>query len=437
MTVSARRFRLSEQREGIAVKPSIALTAARNPRRARLAWLGCRPLSWAALLVTLGLAAPAVVGVAASVNRHPGNAALHLGSVLAGDAPQHRLTLDVDAGDPEIHRVEVRYPPGFSFKGFHALGDPGTAVGAYGLDFVFDGTPDVEVPLRSLGAGSAFVDVFADGRFDSVLEPVLHQMGGSTFSLTLPFGGDATAATLEAARSVRVSLVLFGGLIANPRLGGWHVIEGDLITVDPDTDGSDDGRGDLPFTRHVELPVKIFGPGLVPFARLDVTRFDLVAGAGLRPNLVVGAGFSRPDDLSDLVVGAGFSRPEHPRPDDRFEMHGRLVLGPKSDGIDLGREIVTVTLDHFRQSIEGRSFVRAGSFYHYRGSRPGITQLDFGPDGRFHIRADGLHWIAQPREPLSPVHWRHGFDPRLRFALRLGNDLGETTVRDARAPRGF
>jgi hypothetical protein len=361
--------------------------------------------------------------VATHAGGQSATAALYLSSLRAAEAPEHRLTLDVAAGDPEIYRAEVIYPPGFSFTGFHTLGDPGTVVGAYGLDFAFDGTPDVTVPLRSLDRGSAYADVFADGRFDAALEPVLRQIGGASFSLTLPFGGDATGATLEASRSVRVSLVLVAGLIANPSLGGRHVITGDLTTVDPDTGGPDDGRGDPPATQPVEFAVEIDGPTLTPFAWLRVSHFHLTVRAGASAGL----------DNAGAEAPALRMRAR----DGRFEVHGRLALGPSSDGIDLAREIVTVTLDRFRQSIEGRSFVRLGPFYRYRGRAPGITWMDLGPDGRFHIRADGVRWIGHGNEPQSPPRWRHGFGPPLGFALRIGNDLGETTVRDGRGRHGF
>src|SRR5262245_20594274 len=185
------------------------------------------------------------------------NAALALDSYDAGASPAHRLSFEVRAGELEVYRATVVYPDQFRFNGFDALGPVNTQVGALTVDFNFDGVPDTTIPLRSLGPSSAYADVIPDGRFTQGVEPMLGRSGGNALTLVLPFGGDARRDTVVVPRAARISVVLFEGLLTNPRAGGSYTISAELTSVDPDTDGPDDGRDPAPSTVAFAVEVTV------------------------------------------------------------------------------------------------------------------------------------------------------------------------------------
>ena len=185
------------------------------------------------------------------------NAALTLDSDEAGASPSQRLSFDVQSGELEVYRVTITYPGAFRFNGFDALGPQNTPVGALALDFNFDGVPDITIPLRSLGPSAVYADVIPDGRFSPNLEPMLGRAGGTAFTLVLPFGGDANRNTIVAARAARVSVMLFAGVLRNPLAGGEYAVAAELVSVDPDTDGPDDGLGTPPLTAAFTTAVSI------------------------------------------------------------------------------------------------------------------------------------------------------------------------------------
>jgi hypothetical protein len=215
-----------------------------------------RPVArWAGALLALVLLAP--LPAPAFEFAVAQNAALTIDSDEAGASPAHRLSFDVHSGELEVYRVAITYPDAFRVIGFDALGPLHTPVGALLVDFDFDGVPDLSIPLRSLGPSGAYADVIPDGRFTPSLEPMLGRSGGSAFDLVLPFGGDADRTTLVAPRAARVSLVLFAGVLRSPAEGGEYTVGAVLTSVDPDTDGPDDGLGASPLTVAFTTTVSI------------------------------------------------------------------------------------------------------------------------------------------------------------------------------------
>lgn len=308
------------------------------------------------------------------------NPVLVLDSHKAGRSPAHRLSFDVSSGELEIYRAVLTYPDGFRFQGFDALGPANTSVGAYEIDFNADGIAERTVPLRSLTPNSAYADVLTDEAFSPDLEPVLEQGGGAEFHLRLPFGGDANPDTLVVPFDARLSLVLFSGLLANPDAGGIYTVNATLTSVDPDTDGADNGLS--------EPPVSVSGAA-------DVSIEDVLF-AELRI------------DKADLKLQDG--------PGDRCMVHGRFRLAGASDGIDPPHEEVTVTFDQFGQRIPGDLFSPTGNGFHFKDKGPGIKQLKLQADGQFEVDARDL--ALERLDPNRPV----------RFTLQIGDDRGEVEI---------
>jgi hypothetical protein len=333
-----------------------------------------RRTGWCALLLAAGLgAAPAH---ALDYGRSP-NPLFELGSDRAGQSPAHALSFSVFRGELETYRAVVTYPDGFRFRGFQALGPPGAQVGAVTLDLNGDGTADLMVPLRSMTSGLAYADVIPDGRFSSGLEPVLRHADVATFTLRMPFGGDANADTLVTPFDARVAIALFPGLIVSPRRAGTYAITAELLSVDPDTDGADDGAGAPPVGLAFELPLLITAPPVIPFADLCIDKADIK--------------------------------------DDGFTVHGRYALGSGSGGPSFPADAVTVTLGGFQQTIPGSAFSVLGHGLQFHGREPGIKRLVIGRDGRFQLDARDvdLNGLDRTRAP---------------FSLQVGDDRGETDL---------
>jgi hypothetical protein len=329
---------------------------------------------------------------------------LRLDSSTAGERPVHRLTLDIRAGNPEVHQATLRYPEGFRFLGFQVLGPPHSPVGAYEVDVDHDGTPEISAPLRSLSDEAAYVDMIADGAFSRALEPVLQRRAGTGFELTLPHGGDGNHRTVAARFTARVSLSLAAGLLANPPIGGSYDVLCALITVDPDTDGPSDGAGDEPLVREFVQTVQITGPSIVPFAHLSIDGFDVM---------------------------------RHSRDRFRFSLRGRLEVGASSDGLDVSREYVSVRLEWIRsvltrlglarpgtssgvhssltrwfsQTIRGADFTRVGHGFHFKGAGPGIERFRLSHDGRFDADARDVALVTHPGRMVQ-------------LTMRIGTDRG-------------
>lgn len=305
---------------------------------------------------------------------------LHLSSNQGGARPAHRITLNLQRGDLELYRATLTYPSGFRFAGFEV---PGAPVGRYEVDADLDGTPDRVLVLQALSRDTAYADLLADGRFDPDVDPRLQFAGGASFDLQLPLGGDARSDTLVVPFGARVSLVLYAGPLANPAFGGRYTIAAEVASVDPDTDGPDDGEGAGPITRQFALEAAIDGPAIAPFAALAVHEFLLLRGGASR---------------------------------DHFLVQGRFQAGPASDGFRLTNETVTLAFDGFSQTVPGSAFRGRGSVYVFTGRVPGIVVLQLHLDtGRFIAVASRLTLGLESHQPV-------------RFTLRIGNDHGETTA---------
>jgi hypothetical protein len=335
----------------------------------------------ARLVVFLALIAIA----AAPVGRRqlPQNDAfLTLSSHASGATGVHRLSFSIVAGDPELYSATVSYAEGFRLTGFGTQGPAGSTIGSYELDFNSDGVSDRVTPIRSVSNTLAYIDVIEDGRFTPDLEPALHGDADATLRLRLPFGGDANADTRVSPAGARAVLALNTGIIVNPPLGGDYLVQARLTTVDPDSDGPDDGIGNAPETTALSVTVRIDGPMLVPFQRLTVDQFDV----------------------------------RDKRPGDRFDVRGRFVLGTGSDGIDLRHDNVTVSFASFSQTIPGSAFKRTGHSLVYKGGGgPGVHRFELGRDGRFEVDARRLTLINIGPQPI--------------LELAIGNDVGSVAVK--------
>lgn len=308
---------------------------------------------------------------------------LELDTYQTGQSPEHRLVFDVFAGELETYRAVISYPGSFRFNGFDALGPVNTPVGAYELDFTFDGVPDLTVALRSLGPDVAYADVIADEVFTPDFEPSLGRAGDTEFHLRLPFGGDADPDTIVASFGAQINLVLFAGALVNPETGGDYIVSAELISVDPDSDSADDGLGAPPLSLAFEFPVTIDGPPNAPFAQFTIDKADL-----------------------KLQSGSG----------DRFMVHGRYTLSPASDGLDLMIDTVTVMFGAFSQDIPGPQFQLTEDGYQFKSKTAGVKQLKLFTDGRFQADARSLN--LDGLDVSQPVF----------FALHLGDDHGETVI---------
>lgn len=337
---------------------------------------------WAFPLICLCLAVAPALAFEYGLELNP---ELQLDAAGAGASPAHHLSFKVRAGELETYRARLSYPDAFRFNGFDALGPANTPVGAYQLDLNFDGSPDVTVVLRSLNRHTAYADVLADQRFSADLEPTLAHAGAAEFLLSLPFGGDADTDTRVAPFSAQVTLSLFQGLLTSPAVGGDYTVKARFTSVDPDTDGFNDGANDEPVTLGLELPVQIDGS-----ADLD-GRFAALHIKNTRARL-------RHDAR------------------DHFEVRGRYRLGATSDGIDVPNEDVTVILAGFGQRLPGSAFSRHGGAWHFKSQAPGIRKIKLRADGHFEI--DARHVELGAIDPNQPVF----------FSLHIGDDFGETTL---------
>lgn len=320
------------------------------------------------------------------------NAILELSSNQIEQSPEHRLIFDVSEDELETYRAVIRYPAGFRFNRFDSLGPLNTPIGQYQLDFNFDGAADHTVELRSLDPDSAYADVIADQQFSPSFEPLLmHTFGpdtGPEFQLRLPFGGDADPRTLTAAYDVQMRLVLFAQLISNPAASGDYNVTAFLTSVDPDSDGTDDFEGDTPLQFDLTVPVSIENPIPLPFSRFTIERAKLFINRHSRGNFIA---------------------------------KGRYKPDPGGNGLDLGHDDVSLTIGPFSQTIPGASFrikPKGAKFKNFKFKRfhSGVMQLSLYQNGRFFIHARRLNLPGlQPGEPVS-------------FALKIGDDLGETSI---------
>lgn len=170
----------------------------------------------------------------------PPSADFFISQPYAGMTSTHRAFFDTEAQDLQTRQAVLTYPAAFGFNGFLALGPPETVIGALGVDFNFDFTPDLTLPLRGLTADTAYVDGDASGGYNAA-DPLLVRTGQNVFTLTLPRGGDGLARTKIGRIALRFAFALYGGILTNPIVPDTYEITGAFTSVDPDSGDSDDG----------------------------------------------------------------------------------------------------------------------------------------------------------------------------------------------------
>jgi hypothetical protein len=181
----------------------------------------------------------------------------------AGGSSVHELAISIYAGGLETYTAAWGYPAEFGFAGFTAIGPVGSTVGWYRLDTDFDGEPEFERPLLSLGDDSAYVDLDDDG--DAIGNPMLVRIAGPgpQFSLVAPYGGDGDPGTLTVPVDARITIELMSGILVNPGSPGTYTVQIRLTSVDPDTDDMDDGAGASPLTLDGQLDVFLAGGSII------------------------------------------------------------------------------------------------------------------------------------------------------------------------------
>jgi hypothetical protein len=304
-----------------------------------------------------------------------------LTTYAAGASAGHALSLRVNEGDLELYRATITYP-GFSVRDFHMVGPVGSLVGSFELDFRNDGVVDRVLALTSVSETSAYVDILADGVFNADLEPAV-TITANTVDLRLPAGVDANRATRVAPVGCTVRLILLPNVIVNPALGGDYPVNALVTSVDPDTDGPDDGVGAPPEASRASLSIRIDGPLLTRFASLRVHDLEVRRHRGNR---------------------------------DRITIAGRFVLGAGSDGLNRLTDDVTVSLGSFSQTIPPSAFLIEGWWREYKDRRnePGVERMTLTHRGEFTIDIRGIPLIDLSRKQT--------------FSLRIGNDLGTVLV---------
>jgi hypothetical protein len=113
-----------------------------------------------------------------------------------------------------------------------------------------------------------------------------------------------------------------------------------------------------------------------------------------------------------------------------FAFRGFHALGPVNSAVgayeldvDLRDENVTVSFDGFSQTLPGSAFSSTGGSHQFHhGAPPGIEHFWIWADGRFQIDIRDLR-LGDTGGALT-------------FSLRIGNDVGDTTVPDASEPPG-
>jgi len=202
----------------------------------------------------------------------PPDAYFALGSYEAGASASHQVGLGVVPGSFETFSGTVGYPPEFVFEGF------GTGpVGTLAVDFDRDGAADAQVLLIGTGADTAFADLDFNGLEFPGVEPTVTHSDGHVFTLALPAGGDRSVQTVSSTAPLGLALTLRRGVLRNPAAPGTYLLEGDFVSVDPDTDGADDSTGALPQSLMAFANVEI-GEGPCPSAPVDGCNASFAKG---------------------------------------------------------------------------------------------------------------------------------------------------------------
>lgn len=333
--------------------------------------------TWVAWMVCLALTAfPVPAQETAEVT---------LDSHLAGDRPAQRISFQIEGGELETYQARVGYPEGFSLIGFADPAPGGGHVGAFEL--VFDvpiapgaDPPSVTVPLIGLGVRDAYADLFPDGTFSRDLEPRIRLEGDGEMTLRLPFGGDADPTTLFAPLPGRITLTLLRGPLQNPDKAGTYTVVATLQSVDPDTDGADDGIDPAPRVLDFEAPIDI------------------------RPALTIERASLTLDDNS--IRG--------------FQVFGRHTGGVLGDLAELPSAGMDVTFGNFARTLSGEDLLATGDGWIHIPGEGGLFRLLLRGDGYFQVDARTLRLpeFTTPGQETIPV----------RFSLRVGNHRAATVI---------
>ena len=151
----------------------------------------------------------------------------------------------------EPYQIVFTLPAGFTFKGFTALGPAGTQIATY--TFVTQG---MTVPIRALSHDMAFADILQTGAYVAASDGLIAYDNG-VFRLTLPNGGDNLALSVTPGFGQSVTFQLLAGILMNPATAGAYAVHADFTSVDPDTDGADDGAGTAPSAFSAERSITV------------------------------------------------------------------------------------------------------------------------------------------------------------------------------------
>lgn len=179
---------------------------------------------------------------------------------IPADTGCYSVSIDLAAGEPQVYEVLLTFPDNLRFDGFTSAGPPGSPIGNLGMDFDLDDVVDSNVPIISLSNTTGYADVRANQSFERQREPFFEYVSTSSFRLVIPADPAADPETLIVPFDARATLRLRDVFVDSDMLiEPEQVVSGQLVTVDPDTNGYDDRQGT--------------DPEVIPFTA-QITRFD-------------------------------------------------------------------------------------------------------------------------------------------------------------------
>jgi len=191
---------------------------------------------------------PNSLGRSVAATFQPTSVAYRSGSIVTSDAHSTHVDVEVPAGTLEAALVTLHYPGDFAFHGFpQFMGNMRISGGGFDT-FRF---------AYSIDSETGFVDINDNNEYEPASEPFIQYStesnGDHTLTMILPFGGDGNPNTKEAPIPVQFQLNLYPGSFTNPSTPGDYAIQTDLLSIDPDSGGLDDGVGDPPMGfQHIE-----------------------------------------------------------------------------------------------------------------------------------------------------------------------------------------
>ena len=300
----------------------------------------------------------------------------------AAVASAQRLVFSVRSGELETYGARIDYPAAFRFLGFDRIGAAGAVVGQLGVDLDADGVADHGHPLISRGRFSAYLDVLPDGRFAPGLEPELVASSSGALQLHLPYGGDATPATITAPADADLVLDLVSGVMRNPGTPGRYTVSARLTSVDPDTGDANDGVAPGPRRFEAALEVDVLPRIPVLLDEVAIERAVMRAGRAARGS---------------------------------FRVVGRVTFAAGGNGFDPGVDDIEVRFGPYAQQLPAWTLRRAGAGWIYRAN-DGIRRFRLDDDGGFEVSGWSLDLTGVGRG--RPV----------LFTLAIGDDIGSASI---------